>query len=57
MLAETESVALVGTEAHLVEVEVDVGTGIPKLSIVGMPAKSVTEADHRVRSALGSIGQ
>ena len=57
MLAETESVALVGTEAHLVQVEVDVGTGIPKLSIVGLPAKSVTEADQRVRSALGSIGQ
>lgn len=57
MLAETESVALVGTEAHLVEVEVDIGTGIPKLSIVGLPAKSVTEADQRVRSALASMGQ
>lgn len=52
MLAKTESIALVGTDAHLVEVEVDVGNGIPCLSIVGLPAKSVREAEQRTRSAL-----
>ena len=52
MLAKTESVALIGTEAHLVEVEVDVGTGVPRFTIVGLPSSTVREADQRVRSAL-----
>lgn len=57
MLAKTESVALVGTEARLVEVEVDVATGLPGFRLVGLPAKSVTEAEQRVRSALLSSSQ
>jgi magnesium chelatase family protein len=52
MLAKTGSVALVGVDAHLVDVEVDVNTGVPKFTIVGLPAKSVTEAQQRTRSAL-----
>lgn len=57
MLAKTESVAFVGTEACLVEVEVDVSTGLPMFRLVGLPAKSVTEAEQRVRSALLSSSQ
>lgn len=57
MLAKTESVALVGTEARLVEVEVHVGTGVPAFRIVGLPAKSVTEAEQRTRAALLSSEQ
>lgn len=57
MLAKTESVALVGTEARLVEVEVHVGTGVPAFRIVGLPAKSVTEAEQRTRAALVSSEQ
>ena len=52
VLAKTESVALIGTEARLVEVEVDVSEGLPAFRMVGLPAKSVTEAEQRVRSAL-----
>lgn len=52
MLAKTESVALIGTEARVVEVEVDVNLGLPAFRMVGLPAKSVTEAEQRVRSAL-----
>ncbi|HEX2049564.1 MAG TPA: YifB family Mg chelatase-like AAA ATPase [Actinomycetota bacterium] len=52
MLAKVESVALVGTEAHLVEVEVHVTTGVPRFHIVGLPAKSVCEAEQRTRSGL-----
>ncbi|MGH2806200.1 MAG: YifB family Mg chelatase-like AAA ATPase [Actinomycetota bacterium] len=44
--------ALVGTTAHLVDVEVDVGTGVPKFTLVGLPTKSVREAEQRTRSAL-----
>ena len=52
MLARTGSVALRGVDAHLVDVEVDVTTGIPKFTVVGLPAKSITEAEQRIRSAL-----
>ncbi|MDQ4027396.1 MAG: hypothetical protein M3214_04995, partial [Actinomycetota bacterium] len=57
MLAKTSSVALVGTEARLVDVEVQTGaSGVPGLSIVGLPTTSVREAAQRVRSALESSG-
>lgn len=57
MLAKTESVALVGAEGCLVEVEVHVGTGLPTFRIVGLPTKSVMEAEQRTRAAIGSSGE
>ena len=56
MLAKTETVALIGTEAHLVQVEVDMGAGVPRFSIVGLPTTTVREAEQRTRSALESSG-
>ena len=58
MLAKTESVALIGTEARPVTVEVNVSMGgLPTFRMVGMPGKSVTEAEQRVRSALESTSE
>lgn len=57
MLAKTLSVALVGAEAHVVEVEVHATQGVPSFTIVGLPAKSVREAEQRTRSALLSSDQ
>ena len=57
MLAKSESIALLGTTARVVEVEVHVATGVPRFSIVGLPAKSVCEAEQRTRSALVSSGE
>lgn len=57
MLAKTESVALIGTDGCLVEVEVHVGTGLPTFRIVGLPTKSVMEAEQRTRAALVSTEQ
>jgi magnesium chelatase family protein len=57
MLARTGSVALIGTEARLVEVEVDIGSGLPGVRIVGLPARSVREAEQRIRSAFGASDQ
>lgn len=54
--ATTESIALIGTEARLVEVEVSVGSGIPGCSIVGLPARSVKEAEQRTRAAMEASG-
>ncbi|MDQ3877213.1 MAG: ATP-binding protein, partial [Actinomycetota bacterium] len=52
MLARTESVALIGIEARPIEVEVNVGTGVPAFRVVGLPTKSIQEAEQRTRSAL-----
>ncbi len=57
MLAKTLSVALVGAEAHLVEVEVHATQGVPNFTVVGLPAKSVRESEQRTRSALLSSDQ
>lgn len=54
VLARTESVALIGADGCLVQVEVHVGLGLPTFRIVGMPTKSVTEAEQRTRAAITS---
>lgn len=51
------SVALVGADAHLVEVELHATQGVPNFTVVGLPAKSVREAEQRTRSALLSSDQ
>lgn len=52
MLAKVNSMAVVGLEAYPVEVEVDIGQGLPALNIVGLPDKAVEESKERVRSAI-----
>jgi magnesium chelatase family protein len=52
VLATTGSVALVGVDARLVEVEVDADLGVPKFTVVGLPTKSIREAEQRTRSAI-----
>lgn len=56
MLARTFGCTLLGLEAHLVEVEVDVGQGLPGFNIVGLPDPSVQEARERVRAAIRNSG-
>ena len=56
-LARSFSVALVGLEGHLVEVEADLAQGIPGLSITGLPDASLNEARDRVRAAVSNSGQ
>ncbi|HWQ89914.1 MAG TPA: YifB family Mg chelatase-like AAA ATPase [Desulfitobacteriaceae bacterium] len=56
MFAAVFSMAVVGLQAHLVRVEVDVSNGLPAFEIVGLPAVAVREARERVRSALRNSG-
>jgi magnesium chelatase family protein len=56
MLARVHSAALLGIEARVLEVEVDVGNGLPGFRIVGLPGAGVREARDRVRSALKNSG-
>src|SRR3989344_8316443 len=49
--------AIVGLDAHLVEVEVNIDYhGFPSFIIVGLPAKEIDEAKERVRSAIKNSG-
>jgi magnesium chelatase family protein len=58
MLAKTHSVALVGADATLVDVEVHVaGGGLPTFRLVGLAAASVREAEQRTRAAITSCGE
>jgi magnesium chelatase family protein len=56
MLAKVRSVALVGLDAHLIDVEVDIAGGLPQFSVVGLPDATVKESRDRVRSALKNTG-
>lgn len=47
---------LLGIDAFPVEVEVDVGAGLPGFSIVGLPDAAVQEARERVRVAISNSG-
>lgn len=56
MLAKVTSAALIGLDAHLVDVEVDISGGLPQFSVVGLPDAIVKESRDRVRSALKNTG-
>ena len=50
------SVALIGLEGHLVEVEADLANGLPAFALVGLPDTSLFESRDRVRAALANAG-
>ena len=52
MVAHVFTVAPVGFEGVLVDVESDIKKGLPSIQIVGLGTKSVDEAKERVRSAI-----
>lgn len=57
MLAKVYSAAVVGLDAVIIEVEIDVASqGLPSFTIVGLPDKAVEEAKERVRSAIKNSG-
>ena len=56
MLARVLSAALLGVEAVLVRVEVDVASGLPTFTTVGLPDSAVRESRERVRTAIRNAG-
>jgi magnesium chelatase family protein len=56
MLAHVQSSAVLGIDAYEVHVEVDVSTGMPSMSIVGLPDAAVNESRERVRAAIKNSG-
>lgn len=51
-VAKLLSVAPLGFDGHLIEVESDSSRGLPSLQIVGLGNKAIDEAKERVRSAI-----
>ncbi len=56
MLAKTYSSAIMGIDACLIEVEVDIIQGLPYFSTVGLPDGAVKESKDRVKSAIKNMG-
>jgi magnesium chelatase family protein len=56
MLSITKTIALYGLEGFLVDVQVDISSGMPSWNIVGLPDASVKEAQERIKTAIKNSG-
>ncbi len=56
MLSRVQSCAIWGLEGVLVNVEVDMGQGLPGITIVGLPDTAVQESRERVQAAIRNSG-
>ncbi len=56
MLANVLSCAVLGIDAFLVEVEVDITRGLPAFATVGLPEAAVKESKDRVKAAIKNAG-
>ena len=56
MIAITKALALVGLTGHVIDVEADVGNGVPTFNLLGLPDAALSEARDRVRSAIINSG-
>src|SRR5687767_6337775 len=56
MLARLKSAAVLGIDAYLVDVETDLGNGLPYFTTVGLPQGAVKEGKERVTAALVNSG-
>jgi len=56
MLAKILSSAVIGIDAYIVEVEVDITKGLPWFSTVGLPEGAVRESKERVKASIKNSG-
>ncbi len=56
MLARVNTVAFNGLEILDVDLQMQISSGLPAFTIVGLPDKAVAESRERVRAALQSLG-
>lgn len=56
MLSKINSAFATGIDAHIVNVEVDLSSGIPSFTMTGFLGSQVKEAGEKVRTALRNIG-
>jgi len=53
-VAKVFSVASIGFDGHLIEVESDATNGLPSIQIVGLGNKAIDEAKERIKSAIAN---
>jgi magnesium chelatase family protein len=56
VLSKGYSAAVIGVNATVLEIEVDVSSGLPAFTVVGLPDTAVQEARDRVRAAVKNSG-
>src|SRR5690606_28216275 len=56
MYAKIVSAAVSGIDGVVIEAEADVSSGLPQMTIVGLPDSSVRESTERVRAAIRNCG-
>ncbi len=56
MLSLIKSSAVMGIDAYVVDVEVDLALGLPQFNTVGLPDAAVKESKERVRAAVKNSG-
>jgi magnesium chelatase family protein len=56
MLSRVRSAAILGIDAYPVDVEVDISSGLPSFSTVGLPNGAVREGRQRISAALANAG-
>jgi magnesium chelatase family protein len=54
--ASALSVALVGLEGRIVEVEADIGAGLPRMVLVGLPDSALYQSRDRCKAAVSNSG-
>ena len=56
MLAKVLSSTLLGVDAWIIDVEVDLANGLPTFTTVGLPDASIRESRDRVKAAMANSG-
>jgi magnesium chelatase family protein len=56
-LGRAHSVAVTGVDGQLVEIEADIGRGLPAVHLVGLPDTALQEARDRIRAAVANSGE
>ena len=56
MVARVNTVAFQGIDVLSIDVQVQMASGLPAFSVVGLPNKAVAESRERVQSALSALG-
>ena len=56
-LARTHSVALIGVNGQVVEVEADITNGLVGMILIGLPDTALREARDRIRAAIANSGE
>ena len=56
MIAKTLAATVLGVEAHLIQVEVDLALGLSQFTIVGLPDGTIKESRERITAAIANSG-